>query len=211
LCLVTILANRSATTTIEASFVDLPFKITSNELTAVKAQDAVNQVSNTVMRELRQQTAVTRLRTDGVTLNPVYDDDQELKGYRAVIAFSLRVPLPQSGQLIGTVTRNGLTMVSSFERTASDEVQDEAYESSLTNATVSAMQKAHVVADALGMKVGDVVTVNVNDPGSYYRKESMAYASQMVMASRGAQMSSPDIAGGELEISASVNLVVSLK
>jgi len=206
--LVTVSAN--AITTVPATLADLTFTVHHEALTANEAQTAVSETSNALLLVLRGLPEVSRISTENVSLEPRYDDDQQVTGYRSVIEVSLRTPLPNTGEIIASVTQEKIgsasVLISDFSRTAEDEVQQQAYEQALTVAMTTAHRKAAIAANALGLQLRAIHRIDIGDVGSRYQSESMNVGAAMMAAPR----SILQIEGGDLDVKASVSLQITL-
>ncbi len=146
-----------------------------------------------------------QISTAGVSLNPEYVWDekarrQQLVGYRARRDINLVIEdLDKLGDYILRATEVGVTHVSAPQLESSR--SSSLTELALVNAAIDARAKAKLLADTLGMKLGAVRTLRVNDyaPPPVPMK-AMAMRAEMASDSGNQEMG---LAAGEIKYAAS--------
>ncbi|MBW4563000.1 MAG: SIMPL domain-containing protein [Mojavia pulchra JT2-VF2] len=175
--------------------------------TAQEVQQEAARRSSAVVALLKSRN-VEKLRTTGISLNPVYsytNNVQRITGYAASNIVSFRIPTDKSGTLLDEAVKAGATQIQGISFVASDEAITAARQQALKEATQEAQQQADAVFSALGFKSKEVVSIEVNNastppPPILMRAEAAKVAN--------ADASTP-VVGGEQEVEASVTLQIS--
>jgi uncharacterized protein YggE len=136
------------------------------------------------------------LQTTSVSLSPVTSDqDGTIIGYSASNSVAATIAsIARAGEVVDVAVAAGADQVDGPNLTVAD--QASLYQAALKAAIVDARAKAQVLADASGLHVGAVASVQENDDGS-----PVPYA-----AARGAVPATP-IEAGTQQITASVTVV----
>ena len=174
---------------------------------AADAMKANNEIMAKLMAALKAQKIPAKdIQTSDFSVSPQYARDdrgrtqQEIVGYR--VSNQVRVVirnLPELGKVLDTLVSTGSNRVSgiSFGITDSDGILNEAR----NNAIADARSKANLYAQALGIKVGKVVSVS----------ESSVIAPRPQFFARAAMADSAvPIASGEQELTATIDLVFAI-
>ena len=174
---------------------------------AADAMKANNEIMAKLMAALKAQKIPAKdIQTSDFSVSPQYSRDdrgrtqQEIVGYR--VSNQVRVVirnLPELGTVLDTLVSTGSNRVSgiSFGITDSDGILNEAR----NNAIADARSKAKLYAQALGIKVGKVVSVS----------ESSVIAPRPQFFARAAMADSAvPIASGEQELTATIDVVFAI-
>ncbi|HEY9645907.1 MAG TPA: SIMPL domain-containing protein [Chroococcidiopsis sp.] len=174
--------------------------------TAEEVQQEVARRSNAVVTLLRSRN-VSKLQTTGISLNPLYDysdNRQRIIGYQATNTVSFEIPTDRAGTLLDEAVSAGASRIDGVSFIASDEAIAGARDVALREATEDALSQADAVFAALGLRRGEVVSIQVNGASApppimlqarYDRAEAAAAPTPVI--------------GGDQEIQASVTLQIS--
>lgn len=206
----TVTVSGSATATAEADGATVQMSIVTRDPRLDVAQDAAGRVTAEVLK-LADKLGIAKRKIDttGATVRPDYrwnQDRQEqvLRGYIAERTMIVNVEdLDKLGELIEGAVGVGVNQVSAPQLTSSE--KDDAEREALRKAALDARANAEVLAKALGVKLGSVVSINAapNAPRPYQPQMRMASAS---MESDAAATYNP----GDLTFSTSVSAVFEL-
>ncbi|MGH9857543.1 MAG: SIMPL domain-containing protein, partial [Acidobacteriota bacterium] len=131
--------------------------------TAEAATAALEEKMAIVLADIRRfEIPEENIKTEQVSVQPVYDffeGRQEIRGYQATQQLQISLDdASKTGPLISSTTRQGVNQVGSvqFDREDSARLEFEAQQKAIEDAR----QKAQTLADALGVKLGKVVSFN---------------------------------------------------
>jgi uncharacterized protein YggE len=145
------------------------------------------------------------IRTVNYSISPKYDYNKEtgssnIVGYTVSNNVNVTVKdIDKTGSVIDAAADSGVNTSSSISFGVSD--YEDYYNTALKNAVTAAKKKANTIADALGIKLKDPVTVNEN--GGYNALTNYAVYD---MRAEGLNAATP-IQAGSIEISANVSIV----
>lgn len=195
---------------IPATHTRVTVMIESREKTPDAASAAAGAVSHKVLDFLKG-SAVDRLQTGGLAVNPVFaprkfssgtGGEMEVTGYLAQWTASFEASVDQAGRIVARAIDLGVTRVTQFNLTATDDSIAAAQREALRLAAKRARADADAVLDALGYKATEVLKVHVNaghvQPMGGRGMVAMAYS----------EKSAPALEGGVQEITGSVTLEV---
>ncbi|MDD4412746.1 MAG: SIMPL domain-containing protein [Patescibacteria group bacterium] len=154
------------------------------------------------------------IQTSNYNLNPVYNytnvKGQELTGYEVYQNLSIKVrDLTKIGDIIARGTEKGANQIGGINFTIDDEfaLKNQAREIAITKAK----EKAVLIAEQSGMKLGEVknVSESSNEGGvvPMYANAKMEFAA----GSNADQIASPEIATGQNQIKVTVTLTYEVK
>lgn len=172
--------------------------------TAEQVQQQVAQKSSAVIDFLRSRQ-VEQLQTTGVSLQPIYDynnNDNKLIGYIGTNTVSFRLQTDNMGNLLDEAVRAGATRIDSLSFTAEENAIAEAQKEALRKATENAKQQADAVLESLNLRSQEIVGIQVNNANS-------AIPQPMAMEMMKVADSSTPVVGGEQTVEASVTLQIS--
>lgn len=175
--------------------------------TASGVQQEAERRSSTVVTYLRTRQ-VERLETTGISLNPIYSDNnnvQHLTGYSATNTVSFRLNTEQAGTVLDEAVKAGATRIDSVSFVASDSATAQAQQQALQKAAQDAQRQADAVLGSLHLTRREVVSIQVNgaSPPQPLVRQYEAKANAV-----GTAAPTPVI-GGEQKVDAAVTLQIS--
>ncbi len=182
--------------------------VTKDAAEAGAALDQVAQVAQDIFARLAEQGVEARdMQSSQINLSPRYDYNRNSNGPAKLVGFtantmvSVRVrDLDKLGPIMTAVTADGANQLSGLQFDLQD--RGPAEDAARTNAVNDAMGRAQVLAQAAGVELGAVISIQESGgptPVPVYGR----------MAMEAAQSDMP-VAAGELEIGASVTMVFEL-
>lgn len=175
--------------------------------TAQEVQKVVAQRSAKVV-ELLKSRNVEKLQTTGISLNPIYNyqnNQQNITGYRATNTVSFRVKTATAGNILDEAVQAGASQINGISFIASDNDIAIAQEQALREATQAAQAQANVVLGALNLTSKGIASVQINSINRPMPRPLMMNAREAKMDAAPAT----PVEGGEQEIEASVTLQIS--
>ncbi|MBD1884138.1 SIMPL domain-containing protein [Microcoleus vaginatus] len=173
--------------------------------TAAEVQQEAARRSSAVVELLRSRQ-VEKLETAGITLNPIYNFDnnqQRLTGYTATNTVTFRINTASAGTLLDDAVKAGATRIDGVSFAAAESAIESARKQAIKKATQDAQAQADAAFSALNLKRGEILGIQVNGaiaPPPMYRQVA------------GARMAAADAAtpvvGGEQQVEASVTLQI---
>jgi uncharacterized protein YggE len=173
--------------------------------TAVEVQQEVARRSAAVVELLRSRN-VEKLETTGISLNPVYNyqnDRQLLTGYTGINTVSFRLSTTDTGQLLDDAVKAGASRIDGISFVASDEAIERARQQALQQATQDAQKQADTVLSVLNLTRRGIVNISINSASAPRPQPLMRAASFQ------AESATTPVIGGEQEVRASVTLGIS--
>lgn len=196
---------------IPATHARVTVMIESREKTADAASAATGSASQKVLGFLKSSN-VDRLQTGGLAVNPVFAprkvvsysgaEETEITGYLSQWTASFEVPVDRAGKIVSEAIELGVSRVTYFALTATDEATAAAQREALKLAAKRARADADAVLEALGYTATGIVKVHVNSAGGPVGGRgmvAMAYSAK----------SAPALEGGVEDITGSVTLEIS--
>src|SRR3954454_23156659 len=166
----TITVPGAATVTVEPDIASVRLGVNVMADTAGAARESAAQTMNAILEAVLAQGVVRRdVRTSLVSLSPTMDysgnKGPRITGYQVqnTLAVTLR-NLPRAGELIDAALGAGASTLDSLEFRLEDpgSATDEARKGAMDDARA----RATTIARAAGAKLGDVLAVNEDSPGS---------------------------------------------
>lgn len=160
--------------------------VNKTALTQDAAKEQANEVINKITEELKKLGVAEKdIKTTGFSVGPNYGNepisaDAEVttqlmiaperpttgKGYTASVNLEVRVkPLDKAEQAIDIATKGGATQVGTYQMVMDEEKQKELEDQARIEAIKNAKEKAKSLADAAGIRLGRVVSVQDNTGG----------------------------------------------
>lgn len=176
--------------------------------TAQEVQQVVAQRSAKVV-ELLKSRNVEKLQTTGITLNPIYNyqnNQQNITGYMATNTVSFRVKTATAGNILDDAVQAGASQINGVSFIASDNDIEIAQQQALRQATEHAQQQANVVLGALNLTKKGIANIQINSINTPTPRPLMA---SMRDAKINAAPPVTPVEGGEQEIQASITLQIS--
>lgn len=158
----TITVNSSEKVSVVPDIAQIVYAVRTKDTEAAGCQqknaEAVGQVI-TLLKEL--QVEETSIQTSDYSMNPIYsysNNTQKLTGYEAVTTLTVSdLPIDNLDIILAQSVSGGINTVQSITYQASE--YDKSYQEALTQAAAAAYEKAQVLAQAAGAKVGRVVSI----------------------------------------------------
>lgn len=149
----------------------LNFEVITTDLSPLTAQTENNKKMNQVYDNLAaKQVAKEDIETTAFSISPIWDYNQdkkitELTGYRVTNSIVVKIrKIDQAGAVIIAVTEAGVNSIQGLSFDINDRAPHRL--AALKAAAAEAREQAETVAIALGLRLGDVRSVNVEN--SYY-------------------------------------------
>lgn len=187
---------------------------TGTKKTAAEATAESTVKMNKITAELTKLSVEDKdIKTSNYTLSPVYNwtnaKGQELVGYEVTQTLTLKIrDLNKMGDIISKTTEQGANQVGNISFTIDDEfaLKNQARELAISKAK----EKAILIANQSGMKLGDVKSVYENiDP--IISPIMYSNAKLDMVANESASISTPNIQSGQNEVKVDVTLVYEVK
>jgi uncharacterized protein YggE len=197
--------------------------VNKTALTQESAKDQANEVINKITEELKKLGIAEKdIKTTGFSVGPNYGNepisaDAEVstklmiaperpttgKGYTASVSLEVRVkPLDKAEQAIDVATKGGATQVGTYQMVIDEAKQKELEDQARIEAIKKAKEKAKSLADAAGIRLGRVVSVQDNTGGGYPRPMLL----KMDAAAESFEAAPTQLNPGENTVSVSVTL-----
>ncbi|MGA7955064.1 MAG: SIMPL domain-containing protein [Gloeobacterales cyanobacterium] len=173
--------------------------------TADKVQDELRNKVNRLL-EVLKAASVKGLQTTNVQLYPRYrpvKDTQVIDGFTGQNNVSFRVPVAKSGEVLDAAVRAGANQVGGIQFDLSRSDAEKARSQALKGAVQDAQGQAQDVLEALGLKMKEIRTIQIQSDGVEPPRPFEALRSKAVDASP------TPVVGGEAKVSASVTLEIS--
>jgi uncharacterized protein YggE len=179
------------------------------EDTDVRAAQAENAVTMTKVMDALTAAGIPKegLKTTGYNIYPVYDDSkfpglQKIKAYHVTNTLTVTLhDVNQTGAVIDIGVANGINQASSIQFLLSDDQAQVLRNEALKEATTNAAANAQTVADALGVRISAVKTVDI---GSQYTP--VLFQNWAVPAAADGARSSTPIQPGDITVTATVTV-----
>jgi len=199
--------NATGTETATPDMATVRFAVVTQGTTASEAMKANNTQMNAVMAALKKAGIATQdIQTSSLNLNPQYDYQNgqapKLTGYQAQDQITVRVDdTARTGPVVDAVIAAGINQISSIDFGLKDDsgLRDQARK----DAVAILMQRAKLYADATGLKVKRIVSLEEGADVSIQPPHP-------VMMMKAAADSTP-VAEGQLEISVPVSATFELE
>ncbi len=205
----TISVSGKSQLTVEPDQVGVYAQITTEEPTAKEAKDQNTLIANKIIQDLiLQGIDKGDIDTENFHVYEQYDwfDGEKAEDSTYVASHTLKVLVSKDsdiGEVVDSVIDNG-GLVSHINSELSFEKRNELKSQTLTSAASDARSKADAIAEGLGMRVGDLVSVTTNDYG-YESPVVFAAREDMVLESDSINIDPRDVS-----LSAAVTVVFEL-
>jgi len=181
--------------------------------TAAKATQQSTEKMNDIIKELKKLDVDEKdIKTTNYNLNPVYNWTEKagrvLQGYEVSQNVTVKIrDLDIIGDVIAKTTEKGANQIGNVNFTIDDEYELKNEARSL--AIEKAREKAEIIAEETGMKLGDVKNVYENQ---MHVAPMYSYANaKLEMDGMGGDMGSPSIEAGQNEVRVEVTLTYEIK
>lgn len=201
----TLTVNGQGRVTIPTSMSLVRLGVEAEGKTALEVQQEVARRSAAVVDLLRSGN-VEKLETTGISLNPVYNyqnDRQLLTGYTASNTVSFRINTANTGKLLDDAVKVGASRIDGISFVASDEAIEQARQQALQMAAKDAQKQGDLVLSALNLTRRGILNISINSASVPSPLPFMRAASLQ------ADSATTPVVGGEQEVAASVSLTIS--
>ena len=194
---------------IEATLAQVNLGIEARGEVAAEVQQEVASKSSAVVDLLRARN-VEQLTTTGIRLNYYERMNQGVTKYAAINTVNFLVPIDDVGVLLDETVKVGASRVDGVNFTATEEAISGAKQQALRKATIDAKNKAEVVLNTLDFRLGEIVTIEVDEARVGELQSSIFHGQLGRASSRNMEESfEMPVVGGELTVNASVTLQIS--
>jgi len=206
----TVTVTGTSTVTITPDMATFTVGVSTQDMLVTTAQTANAEAMQQVLDSLKTAgVAAEDLQTDNYSINPVYDYqgdnyEQVLKGYSVTNTVQVTVrDLDQLPSLLDAAVAAGAN--ETYGVTFSSSQYAQAYEQALQGAVQAAIRKAGLMAQAMDLTAGTVLSLSeIND---YYTYSALSSSKAYV---NDAGVATP-IENGALSVTANVTAVVEMK
>jgi hypothetical protein len=183
--------------------------------TAAEATKENTAKMNTIVETLKGLGIDAKdIKTDSYSLNPVYNwtekDGQKLLGYEVYQSVTLKIrDLDKIGDVIAKTTEKGANQVGNINFTIDDEyeLKNQARELAIQKAK----EKADIIAQQTGMKLGDIKGVYESADAPVMMYDYTNARKEMAVSGAAGEIASPTIQTGQNEIKVDVTLTYEIK
>ena len=190
--------------------------VTKTATTVDSAQSQVNTVSNKLISDIKKLGVSDKdIKTTNYSVNPNYGSggaepliypstggSEKITGYTVTQNIEVKVkPLDKVNQVIDTATRDGANLVGGVNFTFSDELTKKLEKEATQDAVSDAKEKAKVLANAAGVRLGKIVNVVSSTSQPYMRQMGAALENKVISDATPTQ-----ITPGESSITISVTI-----
>lgn len=193
--------------------INVGLKTGAKKTAAEATKDSANKM-NAIIAELKKLKIEEKdIKTSDYNLNPIYnwtnDKGQELIGYEVTQTVSVKIrDLNKIGDVIAKTTEQGANQIGNISFTIDDEfaLKNQARELAIKKAK----EKAVMIAEQAGMKLGEVKSVTESSEPVVYPMYANAKMDLAVGGGR-ESLPSPEIQTGQNEIKVDVTLTYEVK
>lgn len=204
----TINVSGTGTVSVQQDSVDVHLTIQKQAPTASEAQQTSGTSANNVIASLNTYN-VTNLKTESISLQPIYnytDNPSRIIAFESTYSISYTASPEIAGDTLDTAVRMGANVIESVDVSSSSQKQDDAYQDALKKAADDARKKATTVANALGICIKYVGTVNIESVEKPYPIYNHMQVTDSTMSSDSHPSPSPTIVAGKDEVKATVDV-----
>ncbi len=189
----------------------LRLSVMSENPTAKNAEEINSRAIDTVMKALKEKgISEKNIVTEYYNLYPYQDYNPKMgtmenKGFRAQHTLRVTVhDVAKAGEILDAAINAGVTNVDSVSFSLSDDKEKVLREQLVGQAAAKARERATLLVEALGEKVGKVVSVNEAGYASpiYYARDTMALKAEAA----GAPNAIPDLNPDDVTVSVQINV-----
>jgi uncharacterized protein len=152
---------------------------------------------------------VSKLKTTGITLNPIYtypnNAKPQITGYTATNSVSFEVPNERSGKILDGAVTAGATRIESVSFIAGDRAISNAQLQALKEATKDAQRQADAVLESLSLRRKEIIGIQINSTSNPVPIPMAAEAYDRKVANT----ATTPVVGGEQQVEAAVTLDIS--
>ena len=177
--------------------------IETKDVDVKAAEDENSKIMDDIMKALKDfDIEDTDIKTTGYNIYPQYAEysDEKPTSYSVYNTVEITVKnLEDMSGIIDAAVEAGANRANNIRFGVLD--REESYNEALKNAVANARSRAEVLADAAGLKIVGVVTVNENSSSTQYYYTDMVYARAEDTAE-----AAPSISAGDMDITARVSV-----
>lgn len=177
--------------------------------TAQEVQKESARRSQAVVEFLKSQE-VEKLTTSGISLNPVYsfnNNVRRLTGYNATNIVRFEIATDKAAQVLDEAVKSGATRIDRVTFIAPEPLINKAKKEALREATQDAQAQANAVLDALGFNSKEIVSIEVD--GANAQVPPMFRAESGLARAASSNVPRTPVIGGEQKVEATVTLQIS--
>ena len=180
--------------------------------TAEEAQSEANKVINAILDNLRYKgISEDDIETESLNLYEertwTQDEGSKVIGWRAAQTLKVKTTdLTKVGTIVDVAVNNGANQINNINFGLTEEKEQEYKKQALSEAAKNAKEKAEILAESLGAKLGKIKTVS--ESNFYYmpyRYDMVKAAGELAVEEAAAVMPS------DVKVTANVNIVYYLK
>lgn len=205
----TVQVTGNSHTEIDPDIAKISLSINTTNTTLEQAKNENTQIGDQVFTKLREQdVADHQIKTEAYRIDSIYSYENDrlpkLKGYKVSNTIEITTSIDKVGILVNELTSVGANEINSirFDKGNETDVKNEA----LHDAVKDALQKAEVIANALGKHVSAVKMVN--ESGNSYNP---VMVNSRVYKAATMDASAPTIAAGKITVESTVQVTVELE
>ena len=180
--------------------------------TAEEAQSEANKVVNAILDGLRYKgISEDDIETEGLSLREertwTRDEGSKVIGWRASQTLKVKTTdLTKVGEIVDVAVNNGANQINNINFGLSEEKEQEYKKQALSEAAKNAKEKAEILAESLGAKLGKIKAVS--ESNFYYRPYMYDMAEK---AGAQAVEEAAVVMPSDVKVTANVNIVYYLK
>ena len=180
--------------------------------TAEEAQSEANKVVNAIIDGLRYKgISEDDIETERLNLREertwTKDEGQKVIGWRATQTLKVKTTdLTKVGTIVDVAVNNGANQINNINFGLSEEKEQEYKKQALSEAAKNAKEKAEILAESLGAKLGKIKTVT--ESNFYYRPYMYAMEETVGLD---AVKEAATVMPSDVKVTANVNIVYYLK
>jgi hypothetical protein len=182
--------------------------IVTNSTSAKEAKDEAAEIFSRVKSALlKAGIKAENIESNSYAITPIYEWNDifkrsDFKGYQVTHTIKVTTTeINKTGDIIDASVNAGANQIDSVAFDLSKELEKETYHEALTQAAALAKTKASSIADALGVKLGNVKTVS--ESSGYYTPYVNYYRSDI---SGSAEMAKSEIAPQKLTVTGRISV-----
>lgn len=201
---ITVSSSKSVSAVPDMAEIDVNIRTYADS--ADKAQKDLAEKTNNFVAKLKENSIDEKsITTEAYNVWPDYDYSNgvdEIVGYEGSVSINIKdQKVEDVGTLINLCTENGADSVDGLRYSCSN--YDEVYAKALADAVKSAKEKASIIAEAEGRKVGDAIEIIEGVQNTYYQYKNV---DSFMMNDSIEEAKAVDIMPGEADIDADVTV-----
>jgi uncharacterized protein YggE len=185
--------------------------VTESGTTVAEAQAKTNKSAENIINGLKELGIEEKdIKTINYSVRPNYSnrlpseiDSEQITGYTVTQNFEVKAPIDKANEVVDSATSNGANLVGGIAFTLDDEKMEELKDTARKEAVDMAKRSAEGLANAAGIKLGNIINVQENyggGPVPMYR-EAVAIDSAV-----GEEVPPTNITPGETNVEVTVTL-----